>query len=153
MVNVPLTHNTIGAILSRTRDIDPVTRKLVYAAVLPSKLSHPRQLSIAQRELVVKDGLGDREPGVRVAAGKLVTTWFDGICGEKVEEGDDHTWEGDDGGVMKGLVRFLSLFDVVGPGEALAVDAILAVFSTRPETCDVFVFSGALRLSLPFGSH
>lgn len=117
----------------------------MYAAVLPSKLSHPRQLSIAQRELVVKDGLGDREPGVRVAAGKLVTTWFDGICAEKAED-EEHGWEGDDGGIMKGLVRFLSLFDVVGPGEAVAVDAILAVFSTRPETCDVFIFSGALLL-------
>jgi len=43
---------------------------------------------------------------------------------------------------MKGLVRFLGMFDVVGPGEAVAVDAVLSIFTTRPEVPDVFVFPG-----------
>jgi condensin complex subunit 3 len=54
------------------RDVDPVTRKLVYTSLLGGKLKHPKQLTITQREVIVKDGLGDREPGVRVAAGKVV---------------------------------------------------------------------------------
>ncbi|KAF8155928.1 nuclear condensing complex subunit [Crassisporium funariophilum] len=150
LVHIPVTPTSLDAILSRTRDIDPVMRKLVYAGVLQVKLGHPRQLSIAQREQVVKDGLGDREPAVRVAAGKLVTSWFDVVVAEGLKTGaaearsggkeDGTGWEGDDGGVMKGLIGLLGLFDVVGPGEAVAVDAILSVFTTRPETPDVFLF-------------
>jgi condensin complex subunit 3 len=114
----------------------------VYASVLQPKLGHPRQLSIAQREQVVKDGLGDREAGVRVAAGKLVASWFDAVLAEAQTADAQGSWEGDDGGVMKGLVRFLGLFDVVGPGVAIAVDATLSIFTTRPDVPDVFIFSG-----------
>ena len=96
----------------------------------------------------MKDGLGDREPAVRVAAGKLVTSWFDAVLAKSKEtEEAQFTWEGDDGGVMKGLIHFLSLFDVVGPGEAVAVDALLSTFTTRPDILDVFVFPGKLNTS------
>ncbi|KAF8633170.1 hypothetical protein AX17_004671 [Amanita inopinata Kibby_2008] len=111
---------------------------LVYS-VLQSKLVHPRQLSIALREQLIKDGLGDREPAVRLAAGKLVGSWFDKVVGEvNIPEGE--TWKGDDGGIMRGFVTFLALFDVVGPGEAIAVDAMLSIFVTRPELMDAFEF-------------
>ncbi|KAH0581314.1 hypothetical protein H2248_012409 [Termitomyces sp. 'cryptogamus'] len=139
LISIPLLPSTVDAVLSRTRDTDALTRKLVYSNVLQSKLEHPRQLTIAQRELVIKDGLGDREPSVRVAAGKLVTSWFDVVLTEPSET-EDFTWNGDDGGIMKGLLRFLTLFDVVGPGEAAAVDAVLSVFVTRPNIPDAFVF-------------
>ncbi|KDR80169.1 hypothetical protein GALMADRAFT_62541 [Galerina marginata CBS 339.88] len=142
LLHVPLSPPTIDSILTRTRDIDPVTRKLVYSGVLQPKLGHPRHLTIAQREQIVKDGLGDREPAVRVAAGKLVTSWFDVVLAEAKDK-DESTWEGDDGGVMKGLIKFLGLFDVVGPGETVAVDAVLSIFTTRPDTADVFVFPDA----------
>ena len=141
LLYIPLTQSTLDAVLSRTRDTDVLTRKLVYSAVLRPKLSHPRQLTIAQREQVVKDGLGDREPGVRVATGKMVGSWFDKVSTE-ADEVEGRTWSVDDGGVMKGFVNFLSLFDVVGPGEAVAVDAMLSIFVTRPDISDVFVFSG-----------
>lgn len=146
MLQVPLTQNTLRTILSRTRDTDPVTRKLVYSAVLQAKLGHPRQLTISQREQIVKDGLGDREPAVRVAAGKMVASWFDMVVAEASDTGEA-TWTGDDGGVMKGFIRFLSLFDVVGPGEAVAVDAMLSIFVLRPDISDAFVFPGSLLLS------
>lgn len=141
LLHVPLAPNTLDAIISRTRDADPVTRKLVYSGVLHTKGVHPRQLSIAQREKVVKDGLGDREPGVRVAAGKLVASWFD-IVLEENDKREDLTWAGDETGLMKAFIGFLLLFDVVGPGEAVAVDAVLSIFVTRPDIPDVFEFSG-----------
>src|SRR6201999_3119301 len=100
-----------------------------------------RHLSIAQREQVIKDGLGDREPTVRVAAGKLCASWFDIVLAEP--DSDEITWEGDSDGVMKGFLKFLALFDVVGPGEAIAVDAILSIFITRPSVLSTFVFPGA----------
>ncbi|KAG6887175.1 hypothetical protein C0992_000306, partial [Termitomyces sp. T32_za158] len=139
LISIPILPVTMDAILSRTRDTDALTRKLVYSNGLQTKIRHPRQLTIAQRELVIKDGLGDREPSVRVAAGKLVTSWFDIVLAEQ-SEADDSTWQGDDGGIMKGLLRFLALFDVVGPGEAVAVDAVLSIFVTRTNTPDAFVF-------------
>ena len=140
MVNVPLDNATLGFVLSRTRDTDPVTRKLVYS-VLGSKLVHPRQLSIALREQLVKDGLGDREPAVRLAAGKLIASWFDKILGEAMVSSEE-TWMGDDAGVMRAFLAFLGLFDVVGPGEVIAIDAMLSIFITRPELIDVFEFPG-----------
>lgn len=143
LVNVPIAAPTLDAILSRTRDVDAVTRKLVYTTVLDKKkLGHPRHLSIAQREQVVKDGLGDREPAVRMAAGKLVASWYDALLPNADTAEGLANWEGDDGGVMKGLVHVLGLFDVIGPGEAAAVDAVLAIFTVRPETLDVFFFPG-----------
>ncbi|KIK06440.1 hypothetical protein K443DRAFT_674418 [Laccaria amethystina LaAM-08-1] len=142
LLNVPLSSATLDAVLSRTRDVDPLTRKIVYTGVLQTRLSHPRQLTIAQREQVVKDGLGDREPGVRVAAGKLVASWFDIVLTE-TDKAEEATWEGDDGGVMKGLIRFLALFDVVGPGETIAVDAMTSIFVTRPDLPTVFTFPDA----------
>ncbi|KAG5636580.1 hypothetical protein H0H81_007551 [Sphagnurus paluster] len=139
LISVPLIPATIDTILGRTRDTDVLTRKLVYSSVLQTKLGHPRQLTIAQRELVIKDGLGDREPSVRVAAGKLATSWFDMVLAEP-SQSEDPSWEGDDGGIMKGFLKFLALFDVVGPGEAIAVDAMLSIFVTRPNIPDVFLF-------------
>jgi len=141
LLQVPLTPSTLSAVLSRTRDTDALTRKLVYSAVLQPKLAHPRQLTIAQREQVVKDGLGDREPSVRVATGKMIGSWFDVVVTE-ASDTDEGTWIGDDGGVMKGFVKFLSLFDVIIPGQAIAVDAMLSIFVTRPDISDVFVFPG-----------
>ncbi|TFK34512.1 nuclear condensing complex subunit [Crucibulum laeve] len=140
LLNLPLLESTLKTILARTRDTDPLTRKLVYSSVLQLKLNHPQQLSLAQREKVIKDGLGDREPSVRVAAGKLVASWFDAVLSDK-EAIQEVSWSGDDGGIMRGFISFLSLFDVVGPGEAIAVDAVLSVFVTRPEIPDMFVFS------------
>ncbi|KAF9066728.1 nuclear condensing complex subunit [Rhodocollybia butyracea] len=142
LVNLPVTPETLAVIITRTRDTDTLTRKLAYSAVLEPKLAHPRHLTIAQREEITKAGLGDREAVVRVAAGKMITKWLDIAMGEPDPQGQPpQTWEGDDGGVMRGFISFLAFFDVVGPGEAIAVDAMLSVFTTRPALLDVFVFN------------
>ncbi|KAK7044775.1 hypothetical protein R3P38DRAFT_3177011 [Favolaschia claudopus] len=39
-------------------------------------------------------------------------------------------WTGDDGGITAGLIAFLTLFDVVGPSEAVAVDEVGRMCST-----------------------
>ncbi|KAJ7917694.1 nuclear condensing complex subunit [Mycena leptocephala] len=139
LLHIPVTAATLPAILTRARDVDPLTRKLVYASVLIPRLEHPRHLTIAQREQLVQTGLGDREPAVRLAAGKMVAAWFELVLGDP--PADALPWEGDDGGIMVALVAFLTLFDVVGPGEAVAVDALLSLLATRADLFDVFVFS------------
>ncbi|KAF5389537.1 hypothetical protein D9757_004209 [Collybiopsis confluens] len=142
LVNIPVTPETIPVITTRIRDTDTLTRKLAYSAVLEPKLGHPRHLTISQREEITKAGLGDREAVVRVAAGKMITKWLDIAMSEPDPPGQhEQRWTGDDGGVMKGFIKFLAFFDVVGPGEAVAVDAMLSVFTTKPALLDNFVFN------------
>ncbi|KAI5887283.1 uncharacterized protein SCHCODRAFT_060997 [Schizophyllum commune H4-8] len=129
LLNVPLLNESTPAILARSRDVDALTRKLVFSTVMAGKLSHPRLLTIAQREEVVKNGLGDREPGVRMAAAKMVTGWFER-------------------GIMHAFIRFLCLFDVVGLGEAVATDAVLSVLVTKPQYTEVFIFEERYWLDL-----
>lgn len=97
-----------------------------------------------QREKVIKDGLGDREGTVRASASKLIMKWFDLIV-VNVSNEKEYTWQGDDGGIMRALVRFLELFDVIG-GEQMALDALNAIFVLKPEYLDIFTFSGEYLL-------
>ena len=119
-MHLPFTPSTLPALLTRSRDPDALTRKLVYSAILP-RLSHPKQLTIAQRESVVKEGLGDREDAVRVAAARLLGSWVD-LC-----EGD--------------LSTFLAFFDVRTSTD-LTSDALKSVFVTRLEVVDLIKFDG-----------
>ena len=125
LTHIPFAPSTLPALLSRMRDTDTLARKLVFASVLP-RLSHPRQLTISQREQVVKQGLGDRVDSVRVTAGRLLGTWVD-AC-----EGD--------------LSAFIQLFDVQTPD--VACDALKSVFVTRAEVVNELEFDGKLKAYL-----
>lgn len=119
LVHLPFSPTTLPALLTRMRDVDPLTRKAVFTAVL-SRLEHPRLLTIGQREQVVTQGLGDRADAVRVAAARLLGTWVD-AC-----EGD--------------LATFVKLFDVHTPD--VARDALKSVFVTRAEIVEEIEFDG-----------
>lgn len=169
LANLPINPRTIPAMLARTRDVDPVVRKLVYTAVLephcttssPSSSStaenettietmgptHPRVFTIEQRELVVRNGLGDREEGVKAAAGKLVSTWLDVVRvgstaarGEKEKENKDKEVEGD-------IVAFLELFDLVE--NSTAEDALTCIFKSRVDILDALKLDGTPYPLLP----
>jgi condensin complex subunit 3 len=93
--------------------------------------AHPRALTIAQRELIVRNGLGDREPTVRAAAGKLVGAWVDAVgVGTKK------------GAVLEDLLAFLGTFDL--RESAVVEDALLSVFVTRVDVFDALEFDGVL---------
>jgi condensin complex subunit 3 len=114
----------VKSLLTRTRDVDPGVRKLLYANVLLETLHHPKQLSIAQREKVVKDGLGDRDPNVRTAASRLVASWFDTLDGS--------------------FENFLRIFDLIGEPDSssIAEEALKSVFNSRPDALDNCDFNG-----------
>ncbi|XP_006463480.1 hypothetical protein AGABI2DRAFT_208301 [Agaricus bisporus var. bisporus H97] len=139
LIHIPLTLATIDVLLSCSRDVDLFTRKLLYSTVLFSKLDNPRSLTLVQREKVIKDGLGDREGTVRASASKLIMKWFNMLL-DDVNNNQTETWQGDDGGIMKALIRFLELFDVVG-SEQIALDALNAIFVLKPEYLDIITFS------------
>ncbi|KAF7375150.1 Condensin complex subunit 3 [Mycena sanguinolenta] len=90
LVNIPVNSNSLPAVLARARDTETTIRKLLYSSVLTqtaSSAASPHTLTIAQRELIVRHGLGDREMTVRNAAADLLGTWIDVIAeGEKTEE-------------------------------------------------------------------
>ena len=102
-------------------------------------ITHPRVLSIAQREMIVRNGLGDREDGVRAAAGRLMAAWADAARGVGLKAKKE---EEDGEGVRGHLVDFLKLFDLV-EGK-IAEDALVSVFTVRGDIFDAIVFEGEL---------
>jgi condensin complex subunit 3 len=136
-------------VLTRTRDIDLTVRRLVYGSVLLAHAelpddampgaAHPRALTIAQREQIVRNGLGDREPAVRAAAGKLIGAWVDAVGVEKK------------GAVFEDLLAFLGTFDL--RESAVVEDALLSVFVTRVDVFDALEFDGTYIFSLISSSH
>jgi condensin complex subunit 3 len=145
VLNIRLDADSLAAILDRTRDIEPMTRKLVYMNVLLPNinvedaegkpimgLTHPRALTIAQRELIVSNGLGDREDAVRAAAGHLVVAWVDALGSGKTKEGN----------ALEDLLSFLSTFDHIPDTNDVAESALKSVFVTRPSFFDSLQFDG-----------
>jgi condensin complex subunit 3 len=131
-------------LLDRTRDVDTAVRRLVYAVVLstqpiqpgaPPGPGHPRALSITQRELLVRNGLGDREAVVRAAAGRMLGAWVDAASAPTggVKKEEEKT-------VMEDLLAFLGMFDLAEG--TVAEDALASVFTTRPELFDALEFGG-----------
>ena len=90
----------------------------MFTSVL-EQLESPKQLTIEQRELIVRNGLGDREAGVRSAAEKLISDWHDSL---------------------EDSVSFLSLFDLYENKEA--EQALLCVFKSRTDVLDSLDFGG-----------
>lgn len=149
LVNIPLTHNTLPAILDRTRDVDATIRKFVYTEILEKKvfaeencigISHPRALTIAQRELIVQNGLGDRDHGVRKAAAAVLGLWVD-IATENVAKNEEQEGtKAEPNLVMPKLMALLEMFDL--ETETIAADALVSVFETQPQIYENVEFGG-----------
>lgn len=147
--NLPLGPQTLPPLLERSRDVDPNIRKLVYTYVLekycqPSDFgqvgfTHPRALSIAQREMIVRNGLGDREGSVKIAAAQLLGQWVDVVRsdGSKKEEGVKKE-VGEE--TIEDLVAFLKLFDLTEG--TVAEDALGSVLNTRVDIYEHLEFPG-----------
>ncbi|XP_006463505.1 hypothetical protein AGABI2DRAFT_73577 [Agaricus bisporus var. bisporus H97] len=131
LLNLPITALTIPHVLARMRDTEPTVRKVVISGILDPNTTqgddfkvmgptHPRALTISQREQIVKDGLGDRDESVRRTAWILIGTWIDVI------------------NVSEGVLSLLTLFDL--GQDTVAVDALLKVFAWRPDIFNNIVF-------------
>ncbi|EWC43791.1 hypothetical protein DRE_07300 [Drechslerella stenobrocha 248] len=76
---------TLPHLLERSRDIDALTRRLVYSRTLPS-LGDFRLLTISMREKILRWGLQDRDPAVRTAAERgFVDNWVSNADGDILE--------------------------------------------------------------------
>jgi len=108
-VHTQLNKQTVPLLLSRAKDPDPNVRRTVFR-VLKTTPVPARSLSLEQRTLIVRYGLGDRAPVVKAEVGRLLASWVDGT---------------------KDLEEFVSLFDL--SADKIAEDALGAVLAERPE--------------------
>ena len=148
LLNIPVNSETLPHILERTRDTDTTIRKFVYNNVLvPNVLlldtdrmgsAHPRAMSIAQREVIIRNGLGDREVTVRNAAALLLGRWVEAVIETvpKEEEGAEKP----EPKVYSGLVVLLKMLDL--SDRVVPVDALLSLFATRPDIFNNLEFDG-----------
>ncbi|PBK67371.1 hypothetical protein ARMSODRAFT_958949 [Armillaria solidipes] len=142
--NIPTNNNTMDAILDRLRDRDTSVRQNCYIFLKRNAAqnnemgtTHPRTITIAQRERIVYSGMGDREDSVFDAAKDLIATWFD--LAEEMpvkQEGPDK----DEHAASKAkFLAFLSLFDLLAAPES-AEKALLSVFETKTSEAKLMTF-------------
>ncbi|KAF9648455.1 ARM repeat-containing protein [Thelephora ganbajun] len=150
LVNIHVTVDTIPHLLTRTRDLDSNVRKHTYSTVLERNCSigegedsksvghaHPRFLSIEHREMVIKHGLGDREPSVRAAAASLVGIWVDVMRNpNQIVKNETPAQE-----LEQTMLSFLTLFDL--QEVTIPEEALMSVFKTRAEIFDNLEFGDA----------
>ena len=127
------------------RDTDTTIRKLVYSAILEKNVTvgdsdqmgptHPRALTIAQRERIIRNGLGDREPSVRAAAASLLGRWVDVVEEQPRVEGGEQP----DAKVESGLVELLKMLDLAE--QKYPVEAVLSILTSRPDIIQTMTFS------------
>ncbi|KAF9077355.1 nuclear condensing complex subunit [Rhodocollybia butyracea] len=150
--NIPVNKVTVPHILERTRDIDPKTRKMVYKVLenhvtsgdedeIEMGFTHPRALSIEQRESIVRNGLGDRNNSVRDAAAKLIEKWVETAdLRPDSKEGDQE--EKDE----LGLLGLLKMFDL--RADEIVGEAIIRIFEANPHILDGINFGDTFWASL-----
>ena len=121
-VHTQLDKRTLPVLLSRAKDPDTNVRRTIFR-VLKTTSVPARSLSLEQRTLVVRYGLGDRSPVVKAEARKLLASWVDGT---------------------KDLEEFVSLFDL--SVDKIAEDALGVVLAERPELLnDINLSTGEKR--------
>lgn len=154
LVNLPPNPQTLTALLGRSRDVEPSIRKLVYTNVLekyclptdrgPAStvgFTHPRALTIAQREMIVRNGLGDREESVKAAARNLLGAWVDVVRSDGAKKEDTDKSDA----IIEDMVAFLKLFDLTE--DTIAEDALSNVLDVRMDIYEHIEFLGMSVLS------
>ncbi|KAH9848970.1 nuclear condensing complex subunit [Lenzites betulinus] len=138
LTTLPPNPQILPALLARSRDVDATIRKLVYTNVLEKfclptdragattvGFTHPRALTIAQREMIVRNGLGDREESVKAAARNLLGAWVDVVRSDGSKKEETVKSEG----IIEDMVAFLKLFDLTE--DTIAEDALSNVLQVR----------------------
>jgi condensin complex subunit 3 len=105
---------------------------------------HPRALTVAQRELVVRNGLGDREPAVKAAAANLLVSWVEIFC-DKERIKNETSDNADAATAVDDVIAFLKMFDLLEG--TVAEDALLSVFSSHVNLFERLKFGGMLGCS------
>ncbi|PVF94264.1 hypothetical protein CPB86DRAFT_713554 [Serendipita vermifera] len=132
-MSLPLNPDTLPLLLSRTRDTDPSVRRMSFRLLQQVPV---RGLSVAQRSVIVRNGLGDRETAVRAEASKLVYQWAVACSDYNTEPngGQSKTQARQKLDVKIDLDEFIDLFDL-WDGE-VAEEALKALIYRRPNVLE-----------------
>jgi len=88
LLNLPFTPSTLPYLLERARDLDAMTRRALYARLLPA-LGDFRHLSLTFREKLMRWGLRDRDEHVRKATARLFRERWIEDCSLSQQPGED----------------------------------------------------------------
>ncbi|KAH8914244.1 hypothetical protein BT69DRAFT_1233008 [Atractiella rhizophila] len=125
LLNLSLSAATLPPLLSRQRDMDPLTRKALYRIVL-------KEIGIVslgrQREGAIEKGLKDREENVKKAAKEWVCASLPIIVAGE-------------GNGTEELLKVLKEMDVIT--STMAKDVLECLFEGRPELMDEVAFDDA----------
>ncbi|KAJ2904257.1 hypothetical protein MKZ38_008468 [Zalerion maritima] len=149
LVNLPILPNTLPYLLERARDQDAMTRRAVYARLLPA-LGDFRHLSLNMREKLLRWGLRDRDENVRKAAGRLFRErWIEDCAGIPEMTEDGKALEIAEPS-MDGLLELLERIDVVNSGveNGVAIEAMKGFWEGRPDYREFVTFDDAFWQTL-----
>jgi condensin complex subunit 3 len=133
-MSIPLTASTLPLLLSRTRDSDSGVRKMSFRLLQQVPV---RGLTVAQRSLLVKNGLGDREASVRMESSKLIYQWAIACSDYSGAQPKGNNSRRDAAQRLEAKIdldEFLDLFDL-WDGE-VAEEALKALVYKRPNVLD-----------------
>lgn len=132
LLSLPLTPTTLPYLLERARDLDPATRRALYARLLPA-LGDFRHLSLLMREKLLRWGLRDRDENVRKATARLFRERWIGDCAG-TSEGDAASQEAPPV-TVDAVLELLERIDVSGSGSegGIAHEAMQEFWSGRPD--------------------
>lgn len=127
VTNVFPTQDTVPALLTRARDVDPATRKAVFeGSQLSEALKDVRSIRLSPRENLIRAGLGDRDPLVKKACAGLLSTWID-----RADKNLQLVSVSLYFSLANNEAQFLEYFDVID--SRVAEDALLALFTNRAD--------------------
>lgn len=144
LLNLPFTPSTLPYLLERARDLDPLTRRALYAKLLPA-LGDFRHLSLTFREKLMRWGLRDRDEHVRKATARLFRERWIEDCALSQQPGED--------GVVPppgqvsppsadALLELVERIDVLNCGTETGVgmEAMKEFWDGRPDYLDFITF-------------
>ncbi|KAF1928325.1 uncharacterized protein M421DRAFT_63411 [Didymella exigua CBS 183.55] len=151
LANIPFFKSTIVMQLERARDVDPATRRLVYARILPI-LGDFRHLSLVQREKMIRWGLKDRDDAVRKATAQLFSErWIEDCASRRDTRPEEEKAAGSTAPPsLEALCELLERLDIIRAGqeEGMAHEAMRQFWARRPDYVEAIEFSHQFWLDL-----
>lgn len=151
LANIPFFRDTIQMQLERARDIDPATRRMVYARILPI-LGDFRHLSLVQREKMIRWGLKDRDDAVRKATAQLFSErWIEDCASRRDTRPEEEKVPGSTAPPsLEALCELLERLDIVRAGQedGMAHEAMRQFWARRPDYLEAIEFSNQFWLDL-----